>query len=153
MSSYLQVQFINPFLTSSIQVIEAIVQVKPVIGKLHMRQIQYADRCIWLKINVVGQMQKEIVFGFPDELAVNMVSAMLGGYVVTELDDMCRSAMAELGNMISGNATTILYHNGIAVDITPPSFIHKTAPEWGKSVVSIPLHVHPFGEFNINIVL
>lgn len=149
----MQVELINPFLTSSIQVIETIVQVKPTVGKLSLKKLEYTDQCVWLKIHIVGQMEKEILFGFPDEMAINMVSTMLGGYQVTALDDMCRSAVAELGNMISGNATTMLYHNGISVDITPPCLVDDEADEWGKQAVTIPLRVERIGAFDINIIV
>ncbi|WP_309118331.1 chemotaxis protein CheX [Paenibacillus sp.] len=149
----MQAELINPFLTSSIQVFETIIQVKPTVGKLQMKQMQYTDNYVWLKIRIHGQMEKEIMFGFPDTMAMNIVSAMLGGYTVTELDDMCRSAVAELGNMISGNASTMLYHNGIAVDITPPSLVGDGAIDWGKKAVSIPLSVERIGDFDINILV
>jgi chemotaxis protein CheX len=149
----MQAELINPFLTSSIQVIETIIHVKPTVGKLHIKEMQYINNYVWLKIKIHGQLEKEIVFGFPDQMAMNMVSTMLGGYHVTELDDMCRSAVAELGNMISGNASTMLYHNGIAVDITPPSVVVGSALEWGKKAVSIPLQVEAIGEFDINIIM
>ncbi|HZG57000.1 chemotaxis protein CheX [Paenibacillus sp.] len=149
----MQAELINPFLTSSVQVIETIIQVKPTVGKLHMKEIQFADNYVWLKIRIHGQVEKEILFGFPDRMAMNMVSTMLGGYVVTEVDDMCRSAVAELGNMISGNASTMLYHNGITVDITPPKLVEDTTIDTGKKAVSIPLRVDRIGEFDINIIV
>ncbi len=149
----MQAELINPFLTSSIQVIETIIQVKPTVGKLHLKQMQYTDKYVWLKIRIHGQLEKEIMFGFPDTMAMNIVSTMLGGYVVTEVDDMCRSAVAELGNMISGNASTMLYHSGIAVDITPPSLVEDSDLDWGKKAVSIPLSVETIGDFDINILM
>jgi chemotaxis protein CheX len=148
-----QAEFINPFLSSSIQVIETMTQIKPTVGKLQVKPMSYVNDCVWLKINIVGQMQKEIMFGFPGQMAMNMVSAMMGGYQVTELDEMCRSAMAELGNMISGNASNILFHSGIAVDITPPSIVNDTEMDWGKQAVSIPLQVKAIGDFDIHIIV
>ncbi|MCI3922285.1 chemotaxis protein CheX [Paenibacillus sp. TRM 82003] len=149
----MQAELINPFLTSSIQVIETLIQVKPTVGKLQVTRMKYIDHYVWLKIQIVGQVQKEIMFGFPDRLAMNMVSMMMGGYQVTELDEMCKSAVAELGNMISGNASTMLYHNGITVDITPPSLVNDDASEWGKQAMSIPLTVETVGEFDIHIMM
>jgi len=149
----LQAELINPFLTSSIQVIETIIQVRPKIGTLRIQQIHYSHDCVWLKIRIYGQVEKDILFGFPEIAAKNIVSMMLGGYAVHELDDMCRSAVAELGNMISGNASTLLYSNGISVEITPPSILTGDAFEWGKSAVTIPLEVERLGGFDINIIV
>lgn len=149
----LQAELINPFLTSSIQVIETIIQVKPTVGKLQVTRIQYEENYVWLKIEIVGQVQKEILFGFPERMAINMVSMMMGGYQITELDEMCMSAVAELGNMISGNASTMLYHNGITVDITPPSVVGDGAEAWGKQAMSIPLSIDAVGDFDIHIMM
>ncbi len=41
---------------------------------------------------------------------------------VTELNEISTSAISELGNMVMGNAATILSTKGIGIDITPPSF-------------------------------
>ena len=42
-----------------------------------------------------------------------MASKMMMGMPVTALDDMSISAISELGNMIMGNAATILLNKGI----------------------------------------
>ena len=47
---------------------------------------------------------------------------MMMGMPVTALDDMSASAINELGNMMMGNAATILSTKGIAMDITPPTY-------------------------------
>lgn len=149
----MQAELIQPFLTSSIQVIETIIQVRPSVGRLHLTEIASLSDCVWLKIHIWGQFEKEILFAFPDRMAMNIVSTMLGGYVVTELDDMCRSAVAELGNMISGNASTMLSHKGIAVDITPPLLMEDVSEARGKTAVSIPVEVERIGAFKIHILV
>ena len=40
---------------------------------------------------------------------------------ITEMNELSMSAISELGNMILGNAATILSTKGIGIDITPPS--------------------------------
>ncbi|MFE5320407.1 chemotaxis protein CheX [Paenibacillus sp. NPDC056579] len=147
----MQANFVNPFLTSSLHVIETLIQIKPVVGQLSMRTIHYADDYVWLKIGILGQMNKDILFGFPETVAFRMVSGMMGGYPVTQFDELCQSAVGELGNMISGNASTLLYQQGIEVDITPPNLVNDSAYEWGGQVFSIPLTIETIGEFNIYI--
>ena len=48
---------------------------------------------------------------------------MMMGMPVTEFDEMSKSAISEMSNMIMGNAATILYNRGINIDITPPSLL------------------------------
>ena len=46
---------------------------------------------------------------------------MMMGMPVTEIDDMAKSALSELGNMIMGNAATLLSNKNFRIDITPPT--------------------------------
>lgn len=45
------------------------------------------------------------------------------GIPVPQLNDMAKSAVSELSNMILGNAATLFSTKGITVDITPPNLI------------------------------
>ncbi len=48
---------------------------------------------------------------------------MMGGIPVKVFDEMAKSAIAELCNMILGNAATIFFKNKINIDITPPTVL------------------------------
>ncbi|MMZ67695.1 CheC-like family protein [compost metagenome] len=69
---------------------------------------------------------------------------------------MGQSAISELGNMISGNASTILSNQGFAVDITPPrvitmDVIHaETGP---RKALCIPLLMDGIGELDIQVMI
>jgi chemotaxis protein CheX len=149
----LDANFINPFLTSSVQVIETLINIKPVVGKLNVKDMRYMNDRVWLRIDTKGQLEKNIIFGFPERMTMNIVSKMMGGMPITEMDEICRSAVAELGNMISGNASTMLSINGFLVDITPPSVIDVSSVYWGKKAFSIPVTIDAVGEFDINIIV
>jgi chemotaxis protein CheX len=150
---FVQASYINPFLASSVHVIETFVQTKPTIGSLSLQSLELLDNHIWLKIGIIGHFKSDVVFGFPEQVALKLVSAMMGGYTITELDEMCRSAISELGNMISGNASTILYNDGIHVDITPPSILQaQPGPQYSKAL-AVPLSIAAVGDFRIHMVV
>jgi chemotaxis protein CheX len=151
----LQAVHINPFLQSATLVLEQMCAVSPERGELSVRIIEFKDNYVWLQIGVLGQMSGDIVFGFPEAVALRIVSGMMGGYAVTEFDEMSQSAIAELGNMISGNASSILYNEGIRIDITPPVLINldnKSDIFSRRKAVVIPLRLADIGEFEIYIV-
>jgi len=100
----MKAEYINPFLESAKIVIEQLVQIKPATGQLGVKDIKFVENYIWIQIGLNGQMNGDIVFGLSEQVALKMVSAMMGGYVISEIDEMGRSAISELGNMISGNA-------------------------------------------------
>lgn len=147
----MQAAYINPFLASSVMVLEQLINVKPTVGELKLLEIAMRDDYIWLKIGLIGQIKGDIIFGFPEEVALKIVSGMMGGFQVTEFDDMSRSAIGELGNMISGNASTMLYNDGIEIDITPPNLIEGDISS--KKAFTIPLSLPNIGGFHIYVVV
>ena len=129
--------------------------VSPERGDLSVKIIEFKNDYVWLQIGIVGQMNGNIVFGFPEAVALRIVSGMMGGYVVTEFDEMSQSAISELGNMISGNASSILYNEGIMIDITPPKIIdimNQSETFSHMKAVVVPLRLANIGEFEIYIV-
>jgi chemotaxis protein CheX len=148
-----EANFINPFLFSSVYVIESVIQIKPSIGKIKVSEIREIENTLLLKIGIVGQIERDVLFGFPKYMIMKIVSKMMGGYTVTEYDEMCQSALAELGNMITGNASSMLMDEGYKVDITPPNIIDDMTKYRGIKAFQIPLQIESIGEFNISITV
>jgi chemotaxis protein CheX len=100
-------------------------------------------------------MNGDIVFGLSEEVALKMVSAMMGGFVISEIDEIGRSAISELGNMISGNASTLLYNQGVKVDITPPKVLlsAQSAGFSDRKALTIPLIMDGIGELDIQVLV
>lgn len=151
----MKAEVINPFLESARHVIEQVMQVSPSTGNLGVREITLIDDHIWILIGMTGQMSGDIVFGLHEQVALRMVSVMMGGYVLTEMDEMGQSAISELGNMISGNASMILSNQGVHVDITPPKVIRSVNVTHfsTKKALSIPLLMDGIGELDIQVMI
>jgi chemotaxis protein CheX len=151
----MKAEYINPFLESARIVIEQMINIRPTTGQLGIKDIKFVEKYIWIQIGITGQMQGDIVFGLHEAVALKLVSAMMGGFILTEMDEMGQSAISELGNMISGNASTMLYNQGIRVDITPPKVIHSaTAAGFiPKKALTIPLIIEGIGELDIQVVM
>lgn len=124
MSSSIDVKHINPFLQSSISVVESVTQVKLTVGKpeltdFHLKELTYA-----IQVGIVGEMKGQVILAIEDDIAKELASKMMFGMPVTELDEMSSSALNELGNMIMGNTATIFSTLGILIDITPPLAVY-----------------------------
>lgn len=142
-------EHINPFLESSLLVLEQMCSIRPSIGSPTVKPIRYEHDAVLLKISVVGDLEGDIIYRFPNSVALKLVSDMMGGMTVTELDELGQSAIAELGNMISGNASTILYSKGITIDITPPKMLHSEQnPPTGKAIL-VPLSMAGVGDVEL----
>jgi chemotaxis protein CheX len=151
----MKAEYINPFLESARIVIEQMINIRPTTGQLGIKDIKFVEKYIWIQIGITGQMQGDIVFGLHEVVALKLVSAMMGGFVLTEMDEMGHSAISELGNMISGNASTMLYNQGVRVDITPPKVVQSvTAAGFiPKKALTIPLIIDGIGELEIQVVM
>jgi chemotaxis protein CheX len=151
----MKAEYINPFLESARIVIEQVANIRPATGKLGIKELKFVENYIWIQIGMTGQMQGDIVFGLAEDVALRMVSAMMGGYVITEMDEMGKSAISELGNMISGNASTMLFNQGVRVDITPPKIVQSGNADGfvAKRALTIPLIMEGIGELNIQVLI
>ena len=150
----MKAEVINPFLESARIVIEQVIQVSPSTGSLGIKEVELIDNHIWIQVGMTGQMSGNIIFGIAEAVALRMVSAMMGGYVITEMDEMGQSAISELGNMISGNASTILSNQGVTVDITPPKLMKSESMSFmPRRALSIPLLMDGIGELDIQVMI
>lgn len=71
-------------------------------------------------IGVIGELEGQIICSFSSETAKGIVSYMMGGMTVTELDEMAFSGISEFGNWIGGNTATELSNVQCLTDVTPP---------------------------------
>ena len=88
--------------------------------------------------------------------ACNIASTMMFGTEVKELDDMAKSAIAELGNMIMGNVSTEFFNNGTKIDITPPTVLvgkEIALSTKGLKTICIPLVLKKLGKIEIDVAL
>lgn len=151
----MKAELINPFLESARIVIEQVANIRPSTGQLGIKDVKFVENYIWIQIGMTGQMEGDIVFGLQEDVALKVVSAMMGGFSITEMDDMSKSAISELGNMISGNASTMLYNQGVRVDITPPKLMQSAnaAGFHAKRALTIPLIMDGIGELDIQVLI
>ncbi|MCZ8517141.1 chemotaxis protein CheX [Paenibacillus filicis] len=151
----MKAELINPFLESARIVIEQVANVRPTTGQLGVKDVLFVENYIWIQIGMTGQMHGDIVFGLHEDVAMKVVSAMMGGFTVTEMDEMSKSAISELGNMISGNASTMLFNQGVRVDITPPKLLHSSNSTGfsAKKALTIPLIMDGIGELDIQVLI
>jgi len=104
-------------------------------------------------IGVVGKIRGQVSMELTYETGKKMVSAMMGGITVDNMDEIGISAIAELGDMIMSKACTIFLKNKINIDITPPTIFTGDKIKISNKVatIRIPLILEKYGIININI--
>ena len=117
----INVEYINPFLMAATNIIKDICQIDMQVGKPYVKQTAFADDSVIIMIGITGEMRGSVIIALTYNKALEIASKMMMGMPVTELDEMATSAISELGNMIMGNAATILSTKVVGIDITPPT--------------------------------
>lgn len=116
----LGVEYINPFLLAMKNVTEQVCQVQMQIGKPFLKEVNYDAKTMLIMIGVTGDVKGQIIMAFPNSVVLEIASRMCT-MPVTQIDEMVKSAIGELGNMTMGNAATLLASGGVGIDITPPT--------------------------------
>lgn len=93
---------------------------------------------IYAKIQLVGDIKGFAIFGFPKELAFELIKIMTF-MDATQMDELVCSAMAEIANIISGNAATQMLSRGIHCTIKPPivTIGHYDSAEWANDIETL----------------
>lgn len=121
MANLIDVNLINPFLSSAVSVISSTSQIKTSIGKPSIKDTAFTDNSVLIMLGITGQLEGQVIFEIKEDNAKLLASKMMMGYEVPELDAMAMSALSELGNIIMGNAATAFSKQGTITDITPPT--------------------------------
>ncbi len=151
----MKVEYINPFVMASFSVLEMVLGHKPTKGQLSMRPNVFTSQQCNVITGVAGKVEGQVIYGMSLMTADKVASTMLGQPIRT-FDQLAASAIAELGNMITGNAAALLAEKGYTCDISPPSIIRGSNVK--ISTVNTPALVVPillgdFGDIEINVSL
>lgn len=149
----MKAEYINPFIQASQSVIKSLINADVQLEKIFLKTNSFSVSDVVILIGVVGRMRGQVCFELSLETAKQIASAMMGGVEIKILDELGKSAIAEMGNVILGNASTIFSKNNIQIDITPPTVLTGDKIEISNKTktIGIPLNVVGFGKLNINV--
>jgi chemotaxis protein CheX len=137
----MKADFINPFLTASYSVLSMVLGTMPEKGAVKAQPQNTTHHQVNVVCGVTGQLQGQIILGMCQTTACRMASLM-ACKSLKFFDSFVASAIAELGNMISGNALMGLSESGYICDITPPTVIRGVNVEITTlNVAAISIHL------------
>ncbi len=138
----MRAEIVNSFIAAALKVINSFAAAPFSVGKPFVRKGAFSTREIVIILGITGEIKGQATFSLEVETAKTLASQMMMGMPVAEIDDMAKSALSELGNMIMGNSATLLFNNGIKTDITPPSLLTGKAMELSAAemeMICVPL--------------
>ena len=118
----MNVEYINPFIEASTSIIKQTTNISPNLGKVYVREKPYSSTNILVMIGLTGKVSGTVVISFSNDIACKIAGAMMR-MPVDNLDEIAKSAIGELCNMILGNTATLFSKKGINIDITPPTVL------------------------------
>ncbi|MBN9501981.1 MAG: hypothetical protein BGO01_10105 [Armatimonadetes bacterium 55-13] len=151
----MKVQYVSPFAEASVNVFEMLIGCKPERGSLSARPQMFTSQQINIVCGITGRVEGLVIYGMSMITADKIASKMIGSPVVT-FDQLAASAIAELGNMISGHSASLLAAEGYQCDITPPTIIRGTnvsVTTLDIPAIVIPMSLPEIGTFEINVSL
>ncbi|MCL1878573.1 MAG: chemotaxis protein CheX [Defluviitaleaceae bacterium] len=152
--------YVNAFVQGAQRVFATICQETPSLGKIFLKTNPYTVSEVTVSVDIFGAFEGEIVYNMSEHAGCFIVSRMMHGFSVTSLrEDMAKSAVSELANIISGNVATIFAGKEIAVDIrTPQLRFNAVAEDFPISqktakIVCVPLKFNDGHIFEIDVII
>lgn len=150
----MKVEFINPFISAAYQVLEAEVGTEVKKGPVFVKKSSCTSREVTVIIGVTGDVEGAVFYEMSEKTARNLVSEMLGQTIVV-FDALAESAIAEMGNVITGLASAGLEQAGYNCRISPPTLVMGrgvviSTIDFNRLVVELETK---FGPMEINVAL
>jgi chemotaxis protein CheX len=149
----MKVEYINPFIKATTEVLKTIANIEFSIGRPYIKASPYEPKNVMIMVGITGEIRGQAVISMDMDMAKKIASAMMMGMPVDELDELSKSAVSELGNMIMGNSATLLYNGGVNIDITPPTLMigdNLSISSGSMRTLGVPLTSH-IGEITLDI--
>lgn len=125
-------------------------------GKPHLKDSPTLDGKVSILIGLTGNIRGQVFFNMEESIALKIAGKMMIGVEVNELNEITRSAIGELFNIVLGNAATAFFNQGRKVEITPPSMLFGDKVTISSSkgkILCIPLELNLGGEMHIDLAL
>jgi len=152
--------YVNAFVQGAQRVFATVCNETPSLGKVFVKSQPYTTSSLTVSIDVFGAFEGEVVYNMEMEAGCFIASQMMMGMPVPSMeDDMAKSAISELANIISGNVATLFSGKEIIVDIKPPQLrFNATAGDFPIStrtprIVCVPLNFASGHIFEVDVMI
>lgn len=115
-------KLLNPFIQAAVEVLNAEVGATLSRGAISLQKSALTSDDITVLINLIGDVYGVVMYGMPMSTGLGMVSRIMG-QEFTELNSLAQSGIAELGNVISGQATVRFSEAGYHSNISTPTVL------------------------------
>ena len=151
----MNVEYINPFIKATINALSTMAFITPVRGDPYLKNNNDEICDISGTIGVAGEATGSVTINFPENLAVHIVSNMIGE-ALKGITHEVKDAVGEIANMIAGGAKGELSEQGYGFKIALPVVCvgknHYTNYPKDVPCIVIPFEVDG-GKFTVDVAL
>lgn len=118
----MNVKYVNPFLMATKDIVSQVLGSDTHFDKPYVIKppINLNDMLIIIDVN--GEMNGKVMMHIDKTSCINIASQMMGG-MPAEFNDLSKSAVSELFNMILGTTATNFANEGIKININSPTVL------------------------------
>ena len=128
----MKVEFINPFIASTVNVLNTMAFITPQMGKPQIKNNEPAVECdISAVIGIADGASGWVAIGLSKSLALKLTANMLGE-PKTYIDTDVKDAVGEIVNMIAGGAKAELAQKGYRFKIAIPTVVVGDSHQLGQ---------------------
>ena len=118
----MNVKFLNPFVSAAHEILSLEMHETVQRGELRLDNGSYQTDDVTVIISLVGAVDGTVFYSMSQDVAVGLASILMGEKFAS-LDRLAQSGIAELGNVITGQASMKLAAAGFESNISTPSLI------------------------------
>ncbi|MBN2144267.1 MAG: chemotaxis protein CheX [Candidatus Aureabacteria bacterium] len=157
MAAQIDVNFINPFVLSTIDVLLITTQLRPERTGLGIKQ---KDECCFGDISGIigfaGDITGSLAISFPGQVAMKIIECMIGEKPESLNDQMVRDGVGEICNMIVGHAKGSITNSlGLHYSLSLPSVIcgenHHVSHSSKMFIIVIKFMIPDLGPFTVEV--
>lgn len=147
----MKAEHVNPFIMEFQTIFKTVTGIELKVTNKSLKKIGFSTKNTVIMLGITGQLRGNVAINIDRLGAMKIASLMMGGRPVETFDDISKSAVSELGNMIMGRVATAFSGQNIIIDITPPSIL--TGDNIELMFASLPLITIQFKYEDIEIDL
>ena len=146
---------VNVFVQAATSVFEQELGVQLKRQSITRKELPIPGRPICIVLGITGALRGQVVYALDEQFAMDIARALLPNKLPSEQRKLMKSAVGEIGNIVTGQATIKLAGSDRRLDLTPPTVV--TGKELALDFLSIPTvslqMLSTMGALEINVAL
>lgn len=119
----LRIEFIKQFIMASHYVLTKTAKMNITFGDMLEKPLTCNPDSIGVFLGITGNIKGQVLFSMHKSVACELASSFMRMKIEGELDEISRSAVTEIANIILGQTASSLSEKGLKINITPPSLL------------------------------